>query len=341
MSMDYFAELPPELITLVSPLLPTTSVNALALTCRRLREILQPELESRITPKLRRLLLLWAADSNLKPHIIVKLLSAPHPTSLAGEYGGPGSYWNKTPLHVAAEARNLETATLLLEAGASPAAEWDQDEYQPLHLAAQNNDLAMMRLLLDHGAPLDAFFGCDGCSESALHLACSTGNLEMVQLLLDRGAIPESRGHYGTTLGFAVNHHRMPVVEFLLKKGADASVTVPMFILLVGGPPSPHSANLLYIAMGLRHPSSPRYNPRKWRELPKWQGLPLPEGRKRLMALLMAHGASKATTMTIISRHLTALSKEVEHTEHDFLAVIAGMLQEAEDAIPDVMAGFE
>ncbi|KAJ7034410.1 Carboxylesterase family-domain-containing protein [Mycena alexandri] len=44
-----------------------------------------------------------------------------------------------------------------------------------------------------------------------------------------------------------------------------------------------------------------------------------------LMALLLAHG-----------RHVGALAKEVECTEGEYLEIIAGMLKEAEDAIPDV-----
>jgi hypothetical protein len=43
------------------------------------------------------------------------------------------------------------------------------------------------------------------------------------------------------------------------------------------------------------------------------------------MALLMSHGASKATTMATVSQHLPALAKEVEYDEQEFLEVVAGM----------------
>lgn len=76
MSQDYFEQLPPELILLHSPLLSIASLNALALTCRRLHEIIQPELDRHITPELGQALLLWAAAS--RPHIVLKLLSAPY-----------------------------------------------------------------------------------------------------------------------------------------------------------------------------------------------------------------------------------------------------------------------
>ncbi|KAF7356110.1 ANK-REP-REGION domain-containing protein [Mycena venus] len=330
MSKGYFEEFPPELILLLSPSLSTISLNALASTCRRFHEILQPELDGRITPELGRELLIWTAES--KPHIIAKLLSPPHSIPPS-----PTSLWSMTALHVAAKARNMDTAKLLLDAGANPAAEYDQDEYQPLHMAAENKDLEMMKLLLDHGAPIDSKFGCDGCSESALHYACSIAHVDMINLLLERGASLECRGHYGPALGFAVHRRNFEVVKLLLSKGADATVSVPLFVLLVGGPPYPHKANLLYIAMGLRHPTSDRH--RRFRKQqstpPRWEGLPLSDGKKKLMALLLAHGASKDTTMATITKHLAALSKEAQYTEEEYLEVIAGMLKEAEDAIPD------
>ncbi|KAJ7486565.1 ankyrin repeat-containing domain protein [Mycena latifolia] len=213
--------------------------------------------------------------------------------------------------------------------------------YQPLHFAVTNKDLDMMRLLLQRGAPVDSTFGCDGCRESALHVACATGHMEMIQLLLDHGASLTRTGHYGSALGFAVHHWQLDVVKLLLDKGADVSVTVPLFILLDGGPPLPHKAPLLYFAMNLRHPSDP---PGPWSRKAKdavetkWEGLPLGEGRKRLMSLLLAHGASKETTMKTISRHLAALAKEAQYTEEEYVGVIEGMFKEAEDAIPGVLS---
>ncbi|KAJ7645151.1 ankyrin repeat-containing domain protein [Mycena polygramma] len=334
MSKDYFEELPPELIALLPPSLSIASLNALSLTCRRLHEILQPQLESRITPQLARELLLWAAAS--RPHIVKKLLSPPHSIHPDPGNGAP-MYW---PLHVAAKAGNTEIAALLLEAGADPAAEWGQDEFQPLHLAAMNKDLDMMKLLLDRGSPVDACFGCDGASESALHYACAIGNLDMVKLLLERGASLEHRGHYGSALGFAVHRQRLDVVKVLLVKGADATLTAPLFILLVGGPPSPHQANLLYNAMKLRHPTSDRpWSPRA--PVGRWEGLPLSRDTKELMALLLAHGASKDTAMQTITKHLAPLAKAAQHPEEEFLEVVNGMFKEAEDAIPDVMRALK
>ncbi|KAJ7103854.1 ankyrin repeat-containing domain protein [Mycena epipterygia] len=325
--MDYFNDLPPELIALLPSSLSTASLNALALTCRRLHEILQPELEARITPEIAHQLLRWAAAS--KPHIVRKVLSPPHSIKPTGY-----ELFSETPLHIAAKAGNIETTTLLLEAGADPAAQCSQEDHQALHLAAMNKDLEIMKLLLDHGATVDDSFGCDGCgSETALHFACSMGNMEMIHLLLERGANIERRGHYGSALGFAVHRRRLDVVRFLLDKGADASVTVPLFDLLVRSPALPHKANLLYIAMDLRHPRG-RYGPEPVG--PKWEGLPLGENRKQLMAILLAHGASKETTLATISQYLAELATAAGHTEEEYLGVVEEMLKEAEDAAVDI-----
>ncbi|KAJ6591150.1 ankyrin repeat-containing domain protein [Mycena vulgaris] len=331
--MDYFDDLPPELIALLPFSLSTSSLNALALTCHRLHEILQPELEARITPELAHELLHDAAAS--KPHIVRKILSPPHSITPTG-YG----YFSETPLHIAASAGNIETATLLLKAGADPSARWDDDGYQALHLAARNNDLAMIALLLDHGAPVDDLFGCDGCSEeTALHFACSMGYLEVIHLLLERGADIERTGHHGSALAFAVDSRRLDVVRLLLDMGADATVTVPLFgTVLCGAPALPHQANLLYIAMDLCHPLGKLSDKRKSvvrvrSPGPKWEGLPLDENQKQLMAMLLA---SKESTLATISQYLTELATAAGHTEDEYRAIVEGMLNEAEDAVAGV-----
>ncbi|KAJ7752866.1 ankyrin repeat-containing domain protein [Mycena metata] len=222
--------------------------------------------ESRITPKLAEDLLLWASDSKL--HIVKKMLAPPHSVRPSPETSW---HWSPSALHVAAKAQNTEIALLLLEAGANPAAE----------------DLEMVKLLLDHGAPVDSVFGCDGASETALDYACSTGHVEMVERLLQHGADLEAQGHYGTALGLAVHPRKVDAVRCLLGWGAEAAVTTPLMIYLDNeGPPLPHTADLLYVALGLRHPSSPSWHPSHPSDISnppragtpaEWEGLPLGE----------------------------------------------------------------
>ncbi|KAF7356126.1 O-methyltransferase family 3 protein [Mycena venus] len=349
MLTDNFDLLPTELILLLGSFLPTPSLNALALTCGRHRDTLQSELEARITPALAQQLLLWAAASH--PHIVKKLLASPHLLKPSEGYGACGV----TPLHVAAQAGNLVTAALLLAAGADPDLHSGQEDHPPLHFAVKNKNLPMLTLLLDHGARVDARWGCDGMSENALHHACAKGELDMVRLLLARGADPERQGHHGTALGFAVHHRQVAVVRLLLDEGgANLMCTVPLFILFRGGPPLPHHADLLYLAMGLRHPGAKcelrehleRMGMEQDKLLPEgldytWKGQPLADNKRELMAMLMAYGASKDATLAVVSKHLSALAKEAEREPDEYLAIIKGMLKEAEDVIPDVLTKYK
>ncbi|KAJ6582322.1 ankyrin repeat-containing domain protein [Mycena capillaripes] len=324
---DYFEELPPELILLLAPSFSIASLNALVSNYRRLHEILQSELDSRVTTELAHDLLLWAAAS--KPNIITRLLSPPYSIHPSEGYDDP----DETPLHVAAEAGNKEIALLLLEAGADPEAMMGKKAYAPLHLAVMNNDIEMAKLLLDHGAEIEA---------------TGEGHLEMVKFLVKRGAIVDVWSpDYGTALGYAVRGRKLDVVNFLLEKGAAATADTPIFdfvIFQVMGYRQTHLVNPLFIAMNLRYPRRLGRRTQKVEGLtsPKWEGLPLSDETRKLMALLLAHGASKDSTMEIISRHLAVLVREAQYNnEEEYLEVIVGMFKEAEDAIPDVLRFFK
>ncbi|KAJ7509573.1 ankyrin repeat-containing domain protein [Mycena galericulata] len=326
MSLDYFAELPPELICLLPPSLSTASLNALTLTCRHLYSILQPELEARITPELGRELLLWAAAS--RPAIVAKLLSLPlsiHPND--------GYERMQTPLHVATDAGNTATAALLLDAGAdcAAAAQWGHEDCQPFHLAVCNKDYAMMELLLDRGAPLDDTFGADNVHENALHFACyDIRDPELVRFLLARGADTECRGHHGTALGFAMKARDVDVVKILLEHGAKAEVSVPLNGgWLAGGPPAPYKATLLYCALGLAHPRS------------RYSAGPASEGRRELMAMLLLHGASKEGAMKTVYEYLPKLAEAADKSEKELLKFVKRIFNDAKSAIPEVSRQFD
>ncbi|KAJ7620984.1 ankyrin repeat-containing domain protein [Roridomyces roridus] len=325
MSNDAFSEFPPELILALTPSLSTASLNTLTQTCHRFYAILQPELDSRITPELGVKLLPWASASH--PHIVTKLLSPPHSINPNVQ----PHYATKAPLHVAAETGHVGIATLLLDAGANIHVGLDQDEYQPFHLAVLKGHYPMMELLLSRGALLDSTFGCDGITMAPLHVAASAGDLKLLQWLLDHGANTECRGHHGTALGFALHSRRIEIIKLLLKHGANPEVVVPLNGgWLDGGPPAPYSATLLYRAMGLKHPVS-KYN----------RPPPPVEGRAELMAMLMLHGATKQGAMDTISKHLGKLAEAAEMKEDDFLASVEVMFKEAQSAMPDATKEFD
>ncbi|KAJ7290081.1 hypothetical protein C8J57DRAFT_1212738 [Mycena rebaudengoi] len=220
---DYFEQLAPELVLLLPPSLSTASLNSLILTCRRLWEILQPDLEARLTPSPASRILYWTAAS--KPHIIRSYFPRPTICFLTRDTAISATPPCMSP-QMPATSRSLlkweaqmtpTIAALLLDAGANPNAEYDQQELRPLEQAVQKRDFALAALLLDHGAQVDACCGADGASSSVLHMACSRGDREMVDLLLARGAQLECRGHFGTALGFAVRARRLELGRYLLE----------------------------------------------------------------------------------------------------------------------------
>ncbi|KAK7024835.1 hypothetical protein R3P38DRAFT_3356120 [Favolaschia claudopus] len=135
-----FADLPAELMLLLSTCLPIPSLHALVLTCRRPshHDILQPELEAlaRITPEIASNALRRAVTES-KPHLVSKFISPPHSVN-------PGTdtwYFSETPL-----SENLEIARMLLEAGANPNVQWGQDDELPLEIAFRKRNVELMTL---------------------------------------------------------------------------------------------------------------------------------------------------------------------------------------------------
>uniref|UniRef100_UPI0037E73AA3 dynein axonemal heavy chain 12 n=1 Tax=Semicossyphus pulcher TaxID=241346 RepID=UPI0037E73AA3 len=129
------------------------------------------------------------------------------------------SLCGQTPLFVAVERGLIENASFLLQRGAEPDIQ-DQDEDSPLFVAVRSERPDLVKLLLQHGSRVNQE-GCHG--RRPLHEASRLGKSALVKLLLVAGATPDPRSHYGLTpLALAAQGGHLEVVETLLKRGADA-----------------------------------------------------------------------------------------------------------------------
>jgi hypothetical protein len=150
----------------------------------------------------------------------------------------------------------------------------------------------------------------------------------MAALLLAHGADTEKVGVRGTALGFALCARRVDMVRLLLRSGAKAEVSVPLFrAKMFETEAPPYRANLLYLALALRPPRHEIYGP----ELET----PSDVGRTELVAMLLKHGARKDVAMNIVSEYLNELADSAEKTEEELLALVEGIFRDA-DAISAV-----
>jgi ankyrin repeat protein len=120
-------------------------------------------------------------------------------------------------------AEDLVAAGSALRAGADPNAK-DPLGYPPLCLAAARGQVQMVELLLAAGA--DPLLPDTRMGATALHKAAQSGSVEVARLLLDHGAFLNQQApiHGHTPLLDAVWHKRLPMVEFLLDRGANPDI---------------------------------------------------------------------------------------------------------------------
>lgn len=133
----------------------------------------------------------------------------------------------RTPLHVAAFARQAEAAQALMAGGADANA-LDHQRYDIITIAAVTNDLVMLKTAIGGGAnPRNVTSPYDG---TALIAAAHLGHAEVVETLIQAGAPLDHVNNLGwTALIEAVilgdggaNHQR--VVRALLAAGADRRI---------------------------------------------------------------------------------------------------------------------
>jgi ankyrin repeat protein len=155
-----------------------------------------------------------------------------------GDPGG-GDYVDEggeTPLLFAARAGEIQSAELLLRAGAD-IEEAAPTGASPLVLAAHSDQGAFAAFLLDWGANPDS----DGGGYTALHAAVLRGNLDLVKALLRHGANPNSRQMKGTPAkrysGFGLDKRMIGATPFLLATRA-AQLDAMRVLASNGGDPN-------------------------------------------------------------------------------------------------------
>ncbi|KAM3849980.1 dynein axonemal heavy chain 12 [Diretmus argenteus] len=145
------------------------------------------------------------------------ILELTYTASGSGSVNQP-SLLGKTPLFLAVEEGLIENADFLLQHGAEPDCQ-DQDQDSPLVVAIRSDRSDLVKLLLSQGSRVNQgiFHG-----RRPLHEASRLGRTMLVTLLLEAGAHPDPRSHYGLTpLALAAQGGHLEVVDTLLKRGAD------------------------------------------------------------------------------------------------------------------------
>jgi ankyrin repeat protein len=146
-----------------------------------------------------------------------------------------------TPLLFAARVGDVESATLLLKAGAEPN-DAQPDHVSALVLAAHSGHGLMAATLLEYGADPNAI----GAGYTALHAAILRSDLPLVKTLLARGANPNVRVAKGTPMRRDTTDWNLPatlvgstpyllaarflepdIMSALVTGGADPALTLP------------------------------------------------------------------------------------------------------------------
>ena len=127
-----------------------------------------------------------------------------------------------TALHWAVRQDDLETADLLIRAGAKVSTP-NREGVTPLQLAAINGNATMIQHLLKAGADPNASLTQYG--DTALMMAARTGKPEAVSVLIESGANVNAKEKWGgtTALMWAVSEKHPAAVKVLLDHGADAN----------------------------------------------------------------------------------------------------------------------
>ena len=131
---------------------------------------------------------------------------------------------NETPLDLACQGKQWDTAKILLERGADPTLQNAQGQ-TPLMSAVLTGEVKMVRLLLHHptfGLQTSELETADFLGNTPLMTSAAHGNLDIAKILLDLGANVQSRNRWKeTALMLAASKGFREIVRLLIQYGAD------------------------------------------------------------------------------------------------------------------------
>ncbi|XP_061845342.1 ankyrin repeat and SOCS box protein 3 isoform X1 [Colius striatus] len=135
------------------------------------------------------------------------------------EYINSKTFEGMCALHLSARHGALESARVLLEAGADPN-EVTNEATTPLFLAVENGHVDMAKFLLQRGANVQGPHSWSGWN--SLHTAAFQGFTEIMKILLESGASKESKDDFGITpLFVAAQYGKLESLKLLVSQGAD------------------------------------------------------------------------------------------------------------------------
>jgi ankyrin repeat protein len=139
-----------------------------------------------------------------------------------------------TALHWASYRDDLESADLLIRAGAKVNAATDLG-VTALWPASENGNLGLVRRLLDAGANPNAALLA---GETSVMVAARSGYPDVVELLLNKGGNPDAHGTRGqTALMWAVSQKHPDVVKVLVARHADIQLRSDIWSDVMAVPP--------------------------------------------------------------------------------------------------------